>query len=195
MSTQSNSDLQSAHHNTKSEIIVGVELHADPDFELSNELDAQAAIQKDGLKSSSSIRTTITNFRTMYGRRYHASEDTSYWLPNDDEEISRLELQHLIWKFTLNGKLHLAPIPDNVHRVVDHGTGTGQWAIDFADTYPKAEVLGTDLSPIQPKRTPPNCTFVVANIEQNWTFTETFDFIHSRFLALGRICNLSVRKH
>jgi hypothetical protein len=33
--------------------------------------------------------------------------------------------------------------------VLDIGTGTGAWAIDFADEYPKAEVIGTDLSPIQ----------------------------------------------
>jgi methylase of polypeptide subunit release factors len=31
----------------------------------------------------------------------------------------------------------------------DVGTGTGIWAIDFADQYNNAEVTGTDLSPIQ----------------------------------------------
>lgn len=34
-------------------------------------------------------------------------------------------------------------------RVLDLGTGTGIWAIDFGDMYPSAEVLGIDISPIQ----------------------------------------------
>lgn len=34
--------------------------------------------------------------------------------------------------------------------MLDLGTGTGIWAIDFADEYPSANVIGTDLSPIQP---------------------------------------------
>lgn len=35
--------------------------------------------------------------------------------------------------------------------VIDIGTGTGIWAIDFADEHPESEVIGTDLSPIQRK--------------------------------------------
>jgi len=50
----------------------------------------------------------------------------------------------------LDGKLHLAPL-DAPHRILDIGTGTGIWAIDVADEYPMAEVIGTDLSPIQPR--------------------------------------------
>lgn len=33
---------------------------------------------------------------------------------------------------------------------LDIGTGTGIWAIDFADEHPETTVIGTDLSPIQP---------------------------------------------
>jgi len=50
----------------------------------------------------------------------------------------------------LDGKLHLAPL-DAPQRILDIGTGTGIWAIDIADEYPMAEVIGTDLSPIQPR--------------------------------------------
>lgn len=31
----------------------------------------------------------------------------------------------------LDGKLYLAPIGDEIHNVLDVGTGTGIWAIDF----------------------------------------------------------------
>jgi tRNA1(Val) A37 N6-methylase TrmN6 len=60
---------------------------------------------------------------------------------------------HHIFGMMLNGELLLAPI-ENPHRVLDLGTGTGIWAIDFADKYPSAEVIGCDLSPIQPSWVP-----------------------------------------
>lgn len=50
----------------------------------------------------------------------------------------------------LDNKLYLAPIEKNVQKVLDIGTGTGIWAIDFADEHPSATVIGTDISPIQP---------------------------------------------
>jgi len=51
---------------------------------------------------------------------------------------------------TFDGKLCLAPLPPVISNVLDLGTGTGIWAIDFADENPNAVVTGTDLSPIQP---------------------------------------------
>ncbi len=65
------------------------------------------------------------------------------------------------------------------------GTGTGIWAIDFADEFPSAIVIGTDLSPIQPTWVPPNCKFIVDDLENEWLYnsSEAFDYIHGR--ALG----------
>ncbi|OHW92178.1 methyltransferase domain-containing protein [Colletotrichum incanum] len=53
-------------------------------------------------------------------------------------------------------KLFLAPIGNNPQKVLDLGTGTGIWAIDFADEFPSADVTGVDISPIQPGWVPPN---------------------------------------
>lgn len=55
----------------------------------------------------------------MIGRRYHryGAPDT-YLLPNDETEQDRLDLQHHVMLQILNGALHVAPIGDEVHRVL-----------------------------------------------------------------------------
>lgn len=70
-----------------------------------------------------------------------------------------------------------------MHRALDIGTGTGIWAVDFADEYSESEVVGTDLSPIQPSWVPPNCKFLVDDAEAEWTDSKSFDFIHIRTLS------------
>ena len=69
-----------------------------------------------------------------------------------------------------------------MHRVLDIGTGTGIWAVEFAEQHPEADVLGTDLSPIQPEYVPPNLRFEVDDIEDEWVYTKPFDFIHGRYI-------------
>ena len=82
-----------------------------------------------------------------------------------------------------DGKLHLAPLSKNIERVLDVGTGTGIWAIDFADEFPNTTVLGTDLSPIQPALVPPNCRFEVDDCTDEWVYPENyFDYVHIRTL-------------
>ena len=54
-------------------------------------------------------------------------------------------------------------------------------AMDMADLFPMASVLGIDLSPIQPAFVPPNCAFEVDDLTMEWTFPDDeFDFIHIR---------------
>ncbi|PVH79468.1 S-adenosyl-L-methionine-dependent methyltransferase [Cadophora sp. DSE1049] len=140
--------------------------------------------------STTSIGSSILNYRKENGRRYHAYKDGQYLFPNDEQESDRLDLQHHLLYMTFDGKLHTAPIPkkQQLHRVLDVGTGTGIWAIDFADEHPESEVIGVDLSPIQPSFVPPNLTFQVDDIEEEWTFTNKFDFIYSRMMT-GSLMN------
>jgi ubiquinone/menaquinone biosynthesis C-methylase UbiE len=41
------------------------------------------------------------------------------------------DIQHQLFVLTLHGKLHLAPVSEGVHNVLDIATGTGIWAIEF----------------------------------------------------------------
>ena len=67
------------------------------------------------------------------------------------KELERLDVTHQMLNICLRNKLYLAPIADKMKgRVLDLGTGTGIWAIEFADQHPDAEILGTDISPTQP---------------------------------------------
>lgn len=95
-----------------------------------------------------------------------------------------MDLAHHLFTLTFDGKLYLAPIPSNLSNVLDIGTGTGIWAMDFADEHPSAVVIGTDLSPIQPTWVPPTLKFEVDDCEAEWTYPEKyFDYIHIRGLS------------
>ncbi|BCS18375.1 class I SAM-dependent methyltransferase [Aspergillus puulaauensis] len=135
-----------------------------------------------------SLRSSLLQSVRENGRGYHKYSDGKYFIPEDEQEQERLDMQHEICLMTLNRKLHLAPVPSTVQNVLDLGTGTGIWAIDFADQYPSSSVIGTDLSPIQPSWVPPNLKFEIDDYEQPWTYAQKFDFIHARMLS-GSIAN------
>jgi SAM-dependent methyltransferase len=102
--------------------------------------------------------------------------------PNDEIAQENLDLYHHIFTMMLGGRLYLAPIHADPQRVLDLGTGTGIWAMDFADDHPSASVIATDLSPIQPSLVPPNLEFQIDDFCEQWTFSPlaSFDFIHAR---------------
>lgn len=99
---------------------------------------------------------------------------------------------HHTFRILLGGALYRAPIaasitahppssaPSSQYQILDLGTGTGLWAIDLADEFPSALVIGTDLSPIQPSYIPANCRFYVDDFECEWEFDQRFSYIHTR---------------
>ncbi|KAI5792114.1 S-adenosyl-L-methionine-dependent methyltransferase [Pyronema domesticum] len=131
--------------------------------------------------STASLTSSLNEYIFENGRRYHAYYGTDKNpMPTDDLEQDRLDIHHELMLRLMDGELHLAPL-NNPHRILDVGTGTGIWCIDAADKYPSSEVIGTDLSPIQPQY-----HFEVDDAELDWTFKDnSFDFIHLRNVAQG----------
>lgn len=56
----------------------------------------------------------------------------------------------------------------------------------MGDQYPSADILGVDLSPIQPLWLPPNVHFVIDDVESPWLHPANhFDYIHSRHTVMA----------
>ncbi|CAG8957187.1 hypothetical protein HYFRA_00009388 [Hymenoscyphus fraxineus] len=78
--------------------------------------------------------------------------------------------------------LHWAPI-QKTRRVLDLGSGTGQWIKEFVQFYDVEKIVGLDLESPRSADLPPNSSFVKGDLESPWPLEEKFDFVHARFLA------------
>ncbi|KAL9092875.1 MAG: hypothetical protein Q9165_004293 [Trypethelium subeluteriae] len=146
--------------------------------------DTDSAYNDETQSYTTSLKSSVTNFEYENGRRYHAADGHSWhFLPNDDAEMDRLDLFHHIMHLRCDERLHLAPINPYSQRILDLGTGTGIWAVMMGELYESASVLGNDLSPIQPTLVPPNVSFEVDDMEKEWCYNSSFDYIHCRYLA------------
>ena len=104
-------------------------------------------------------------------------------MPCDEEEQTRLAITHQCFTSILSGQLSIQNIPRGARRILDLGTGPGDWAIAVAERFPDAEVVATDIACFQPTDVPPNVFFEIDDAQEEWTFTEPFDFIHLRGLS------------
>ncbi|TQN64853.1 putative methyltransferase tdiE [Colletotrichum shisoi] len=121
--------------------------------------DNDSSLGDDGTSSKASLNSSVLDYRKENGRTYHRYRDGKYHFPNDEAENERLDLQHHIFDLSFDGKLGLAPPND-----------------------PDAKVIGVDLSPTQPQFVPPNVKFEIDDIEDSWTYSQPFDYIHSRMM-------------
>ncbi|GAB7352342.1 hypothetical protein MBLNU459_g2784t1 [Dothideomycetes sp. NU459] len=151
------------------------------DLEADDQSDIDSAIGDDTQSTTTSLSESIYNYRIEHGRTYHAYKDGQYFLPNDEREADRLDLQHHILNLTYR-RLHIAPLKDPKY-ALDVGTGTGIWAMDFADQYPNCQVTGIDLSPGQPQFVPPNLKYVIDDAEDVWVNDHKFDYVHCRLMS------------
>jgi ubiquinone/menaquinone biosynthesis C-methylase UbiE len=111
------------------------------------------------------------------------AETSRYFLPHSMGEVDRLDLLHYATRATLHAD-YLAPVRAPA-RILDVGTGTGQWAYELAEDFGQALVVGLDLVPTKP-RSPANYRFVRGNLLQGLPFGDgRFDFVHQRLLVSG----------
>lgn len=147
--------------------------------------DNDSSLGDDAASSTASLSSSILAYRTVHGRTYHSDRvtDAQYWTPNDENHTDAADIIHHCVTLCQDGALFQAPIPDDITHVIDVGTGTGIWAIDFADRFPKCSVIGTDISPNQPSWVPPNLKFEMDDATLPWTFPPNhFDYVHMRYL-------------
>jgi ubiquinone/menaquinone biosynthesis C-methylase UbiE len=126
-------------------------------------------------------------YRLIGGRRRKAG--VPYMLPFDLEEHNRLDFQHYLLRAALGGN-YAAPIT-SPRDILDVGTGTGRWAIEMAESFPQAKVIGLDVNPPGvdtasrgAQGQPPNYAFVQGNVLERLPFSDaSFDFVHMRALV------------
>ncbi|TGZ77945.1 S-adenosyl-L-methionine-dependent methyltransferase [Ascodesmis nigricans] len=135
--------------------------------------------------STQSLTESILSHIYENGRRYHSKSVGRYHMPSDETEQDRLDMHHHMFLELLGGELSIAPFDQDPNMVLDCGTGTGIWALDYGDYHPASTVIGIDLAPIQPSYVYPNVRFELDDLELDWTFREKFDLIHSRNMSTG----------
>ncbi|KAF2637766.1 S-adenosyl-L-methionine-dependent methyltransferase [Massarina eburnea CBS 473.64] len=123
-----------------------------PDDPASDHTAAQhkrARSNSDSSVSAASLHSTRTlhdedlEFVHENGRIYG---NDSYYMPCDQPEQDRLTLQHQIYLLALKGKLTTTKVSPKTSRILDLGTGPGDWAVGMAKECPWAEVVGIDMA-------------------------------------------------
>ena len=107
-------------------------------------------------------------------------------MPNDESELTRLNIVHQIYLILLDGDLTTAPLNSPQPRILDIGTGPGDWAIEMSAKHPTAQIIASDVGVFDSglgHLSLPNVDFQLADAQSQWTYHEPFDLIHIRGLS------------
>jgi len=126
------------------------------------------------------------------GRLFHSSTTSPYPLPVDTPEQERLKALHRLAKSRM-GANYVDPVPDILAHdpdrqkcVLDLCTGTGTWAMEMAEEFPRVLFRAIDIVPIATRYPLPNVVFEIDDITADLRWPDaTFDFIHARDISLS----------
>lgn len=107
-------------------------------------------------------------------------------MPNDEAEQTRLNIIHQIYLILLDGELTTVPITNDSPRILDIGTGPGDWAIDMGGLDPNSTIIASDISIFDTgicHIDMPNVFFQLCDASDEWEYHEPFDLIHIRGLS------------
>ncbi|KAI9736225.1 MAG: hypothetical protein M1834_001111 [Cirrosporium novae-zelandiae] len=91
---------------------------------------------------------------------------------------------HQIWYLMFDHKFYLAPVPiETTHRILDVGTGGGEWPLAISEKFQHAEIIGTDITPVVQTEKAPNVSYMIDDLSKEWTVEGEFDYIHARALV------------
>lgn len=118
--------------------------------------------------------------------------NTPYIMPKDKAEGDRLDIQHHLVKVA-TGRIYQAPI-QRPQAILDVACGTGIWAREMAQKFPRARVIGFDIDRTPLERSievlgpnglfPRNFRFQQADALKPFPFEDgEFDFVHARFIV------------
>ncbi|KAI9924380.1 hypothetical protein ASPWEDRAFT_261285 [Aspergillus wentii DTO 134E9] len=110
----------------------------------------------------------------------------TYFMPNDETEYTRLNIVHQIYLILLDGSLTTVPIPKDACRILDIGTGPGNWAIEMSGMHPNATIIASDIGIFDAGLghiNLPNVYFQLDDARDEWTYHEPFDLVHLRGLS------------
>ncbi|KAL7961775.1 S-adenosyl-L-methionine-dependent methyltransferase [Trichoderma compactum] len=116
----------------------------------------------------------------------HALASKTYFAPIDEEEMTRLGEMHSMLRTVFDNRLIFPPV-SKPEKILECGFGAADWAVDVAEHYPDAEVVGLDISPhMIPEVLPDNLELQVDDLNGEFTFPSNyFDVVHSQMMAGG----------
>ncbi|KIK70473.1 hypothetical protein GYMLUDRAFT_32497 [Collybiopsis luxurians FD-317 M1] len=141
------------------------------------------------LSVTSSLRAQA--YKHEYGRGLNNYSEV-YRLPADDEELERLDAQHLMF-IEIMGKyppfmeqVMADDVPGETKAVLDLGCGSGSWIMETARDFPHCTAVAVDLVPMQSIHMPPNLRSEVDDINLGLEhFYGDFNVVHARLISSG----------
>ncbi|KDN37332.1 hypothetical protein RSAG8_10220, partial [Rhizoctonia solani AG-8 WAC10335] len=140
-------------------------------------------------RSMSTLNSVEVNsyFREVYGRAYPADRNIPAFVPLDNGEAARLEMQHHYMKLLIGSNYFgpvgeiLQPHPTRKKRVLDLFTTDGTWAQEMATEFPHVDFVSLDMIPLVPHTPRPNVSFEVYDVYNGFAEPDaSFDMVHTR---------------